>query len=468
MSENEHIITTQWGTKATSFAALSDEQRRVRMQNCADLMADIKANTGIDVYLSYGCLLGAVRGGKMISHDFDIDLGFHVEGKTKEDIVRECRKLIRYLSETCHRMVVESNGQFKAAKMFADNVYMSIEFFVSWAEKDDFFLYFGIPSAKIAKEMLPFGEVLIEGVAVPAPKNPEVMVEAIYGSDWRIPNPNFRHDNIDWEPFQGFSVNKNKPYWDSYYSNKADNDVWAEFPSQFGAFCASEIKAGSRILDFGCGNGRDSTFFSQIGHDVLACDYSKVAIDLVKAKGETKGLTLDAEILNIYETSSVHRMIMNHSGEFDVIYSRFAMHAITAEGQDWFLRMAEKLLKEDGQILLEFRNSADEHKNDGTVLSDNERLDGHYRRFINKNAFLENVVQILLKFRNSVDEHKNDGTVLSDNERLDGHYRRFINKNAFLENVVQVGLSVKYVAEGQGFAKFKDEDPNVTRIILTR
>ena len=424
MPDNEHIITTQWGSKATTFAALNDEQRRVRMQNCADFMTDIKANTGIDVYLSYGCLLGAVRGGKMISHDFDIDLGFHVEGETKEDIVSECRRLIRYLSKTCHRVVVESNGQFKAAKMFADNVYMSIEFFVSWATKDDFFLYFGIPGAKIVKETLPFSEIVIEGVTVPAPKNPEAMVEALYGSDWRIPNPNFRYENIDWGPFQGFSVNDNKPYWDSYYADKADNDVWAEFPSQFAAFCASEIQAGSRILEFGCGNGRDSTFFSQIGHDVLACDYSKAGIDLVKAKAETKGLTLKAEILNIYETSNVEKMIMNHVGEFDVIYSRFTMHAITAEGQDRFLRMAKKLIKDDGQILLEFRNSEDERKNDGTVLS--------------------------------------------DDERVDGHYRRFIENNAFLENVVQVGLCVKYVAEGQGFAKFKDEDPNVTRVILTR
>lgn len=424
MSDDDHMITTQWGSKARSFAALSDEQRRVRMQNCADLMADIKANTGIDVYLSYGCLLGAVRNGKMISHDFDIDLGFHVEGETKEDVVKECRRLICYLAQTCHRVVVETNGQFKAAKMFADNVYMSIEFFVSWAKKDDFFLYFGIPGAKIVKDILPFGQIEIEGVTIPAPKNPEAMVEALYGANWKTPDPNFKYDNVDWGPFQGFSVRKNMSYWDSYYAAKGENDVWAEFPSQFGAFCASEIEATSRILDFGCGNGRDSTFFSQIGHDVLACDYSKAAIDLVNAKAKTESLTMEAEILNVYETSSVEKMTMKHSCEFDVIYSRFAMHAITADGQDRFLRMAKELIKEGGQILLEFRNSNDVRMNEGTILS--------------------------------------------QNERSDGHYRRFINKDKFLENVAQIGLTVIYVAEGIGFAKLKDEDPNVTRIILTR
>jgi len=422
MPNEDHIIRTQWGSKATSFAALSDEERHVRLQHCAAWMAAIKRDTGIDIYLSYGCLLGAVRSRKLISHDFDIDLGFHVAGQTREDIVSECRKLIRYLTHNSHRVYVESNGQFKAAKMFPGKIYMTIEFFVSWTHDEDFFLYFGIPGAKIAKDVLPLSDIEIEGVKLPAPHNPEAMVEAIYGPDWKIPNPDFKYENIDWTPFQGFSVNKNKTHWEDYYSKKKQNDVWTEYPSQFGAFCASEIKPKSRLLDFGCGNGRDSLFLSQIGHDVLACDYSKSAVDLVRTKGEAKELSIQSSVLNIYDTSSVQTMIKNHLEAFDVIYSRFVMHAITLEGQDRFLRLAKKVLKADGKIFLEFRNSNDERANSGTILS--------------------------------------------DDERSDGHYRRFIKTSEFLDNAAELGWSVEYLAEGTGFAKFKNEDPNVTRIIL--
>lgn len=422
MPDDEHIITTQWGSKARSFAALSEDQRRVRMQNCADLMDDIKQNTGIDVYLSYGCLLGAVRSGKMISHDFDIDLGFHVEASTKKDVVKECRRLLRYLSKTCHRVIVESNGQFKAAKMFADNIYMTIEFFVSWAVEDEFFLYFGIPGAPIAGDMLPFGRIEIEGVSLPAPNNPELMVEAIYGPNWRTPDPNFKYDNIDWGPFQGFSVRTNLIYWDDYYSAQIQNNVWAEYPSQFAAFCASEIDSGSKMLEFGCGNGRDSLFLSQIGHDVLACDYSQTAVDFVKAKSKKEELTLKFEVFNIYNVANVQKFENSYPAEFDVIYSRFVMHAITLEGQDRFLRMAKLLLKPEGKVLLEFRNSNDERKEKRSIIS---------------------------------------WSKLSD-----GHYRRFIKTDEFINNVMEAGLSVTYVAEGTGFAKFKNEDPDVTRLIL--
>ena len=147
-------------------------------------------------------------------------------------------------------------------------------------------------------------------------------------------------------------------------------------------------------------------------------------MDIVKAKGKKKDLLIEAEVLNIYDTSSVQSMIKNYPDRFDIIYSRFVMHAITQEGQDRFLRLAKKILKAKGKIYLEFRNSNDERSKSGTVLS--------------------------------------------DDERSDGHYRRFIKNSEFLDNATELGWAVEYMAEGTGFAKFKDEDPNVTRIILKR
>jgi SAM-dependent methyltransferase len=420
---DSHIITTQWGTQAKTFAAMPSEVRTQQMQYCAEIMADIKANTGIDVYLSYGCLLGAQRNGKMISHDFDIDLAFHVNATTKEDVVTECRRLIRYLEGVSHRVILETNGHFKIGKWYKTGIYMTIEFFVSWNVEDEFFLYFGVPGAPIAEDIMPLSTIEIEGVSMPAPNNPPALLAAIYGPDWATPNPGFKYDNIDWSPFQGFSVSNNQSYWDGYYAEKKLNDVWAEYPSQFAAFCASEIKAKSKIMDFGCGNGRDSLFLAQIGHDVLACDYSQQAVDLVKAKADVLGLSVEAEILNIYDVSHVQKIEQNKVEIFDVIYSRFVMHAITRDGQNRFLRMAKKALTPDGKILLEFRNSEDVRKEIGDTIS--------------------------------------------EDERSDGHYRRFIDTDSFLDDVKQLGLDIAYLAHGTGFAKFRSEDPNVTRVILT-
>jgi len=46
-----------------------------------------------------------------------------------------------------------------------------------------------------------------------------------------------------------------------------------------------EILPGKRVLDLGCGPGRDALFFQQKGLLPIGIDYSKVMIDLCKEKG---------------------------------------------------------------------------------------------------------------------------------------------------------------------------------------
>ena len=46
-------------------------------------------------------------------------------------------------------------------------------------------------------------------------------------------------------------------YWEKYYQ---DNKLPFE-PSDFSKYVVSKINKNSRLIDLGCGNGRDSLFF---------------------------------------------------------------------------------------------------------------------------------------------------------------------------------------------------------------
>ena len=417
-------ITTQWGTQVTPFRALDPETRRMQIR-CADsFMREVSAATGLDVYLAYGCLLGAVRDGKVIGHDFDIDVAFHIPSDDMEEVLAGCRKFVRQLTGISRRVIVETNGQIKAQKWFPEHKFcLTLDLFVSWGTGDNYYLYFAVPGAPIGESIFPLGEAEIEGVRMPAPREPEALLAATYGEDWRIPNPDFRYE-IDWTPFYDFTVRQNRAHWNEYYAGKTANSVWAEFPSQFAAFVASDIEGGSRILDFGCGNGRDSLFLASIGHDVVAADYAGPAVELVREKAEARALELEATELNIYDVAHVQKAEDTRAGSFDVIYSRFVMHAINEDGQDRFLRMAKTLLKPGGRIYVEFRNDRDARAQVG-----------HY---------------------------------ISDNERSDGHYRRFIDPPAFQIEAEKLGYVTEYQAHGKGYAKFRDEDPDVSRMVLRK
>ena len=67
--------------------------------------------------------------------------------------------------------------------------------------------------------------------------------------------------------------------WNRVYSD--DSSFFGDDPSNFGLNCYEEFKKHGikKILELGCGQGRDTIFFASNGIDVIAIDSSKVAID---------------------------------------------------------------------------------------------------------------------------------------------------------------------------------------------
>ena len=80
--------------------------------------------------------------------------------------------------------------------------------------------------------------------------------------------------------------------WDKVYSN--DSAFFGEEPSDFAQKCYGDFKRYDvkRLLELGCGQGRDSIFFASNGLDVYAVDSSKVAIENINQKIRGKNISL--------------------------------------------------------------------------------------------------------------------------------------------------------------------------------
>ena len=68
---------------------------------------------------------------------------------------------------------------------------------------------------------------------------------------------------------------------------------------------------------------------------------------------------------------------------------------------------------------------------------------------------------LYMEYRCSLDAHlaKEHGT---------GHYRRYVDTRKLVDLLKSLNFSIKYEMTGQGMAKFKAEDPFVSRIICER
>ena len=102
-------------------------------------------------------------------------------------------------------------------------------------------------------------------------------------------------------------------YWKDFYKTYKNKN-----PSNFAIFINNYFKDNMKLLDAGCGNGRDSMY--------LSSKYQVVGID--------KSAKLD-DIKNCQFILS--DFISYDKKNFDIIYSRFTFHSITDEDHQKFL-----------------------------------------------------------------------------------------------------------------------------------
>lgn len=159
-------------------------------------------------------------------------------------------------------------------------------------------------------------------------------------------------------------------FWDSYYGSSTG----AQKPSSFALAAADFIPPGADVLEVGCGDGRDAVHLSSLGHSVVGLDASAAAVELCRRAHAGSAATFVQGVV------SDHAEAWQQS--FDVLYSRFVIHAMTEQEELALWRDARRVLRPGGQLMVECRSINDPLAREGEVLSPTERIAGHYRRFI--------------------------------------------------------------------------------------
>jgi len=195
-----------------------------------------------------------------------------------------------------------------------------------------------------------------------------------------------------------------KEYWDNFYQkNDAPNE-----PSGFAKDSIAEFPSDSRILELGCGNGRDSLFFAQNGFKVFACDQSDQSIAKLKSQHPLNPTFFVEDIINFGK--KLH--------DINIIYCRFVLHAISEDDLDKLLTWVYDFLPEEGLFISESRSDK----------SSLEETGKHFKP----------------------------------------HFRRLLNKNDISDNLVDKGFLIKSLVEADNLANYKDENPFVIRLVVKK
>lgn len=196
-------------------------------------------------------------------------------------------------------------------------------------------------------------------------------------------------------------------YWNTYYNKKIrfKESSFARFVLKY--IGKSKMK---KIIDIGCGNGRDSIYFSKKGHLVTGIDISETAIT-------------NNSILKNKNLSFLKFDIENDttSKKFDIIYSRFFIHALSENGEKKLIQLINKIKKKNSYVFLEFRNSKDDIFNKIKIKEHNKFVNfnkGHFRRIIDTKIFIQNFIKKTKSKNIYSKSSKNLSIVKDDNPHL--------------------------------------------------
>lgn len=340
-----------------TFETRSSEHVAPLIDAVGEVLGALK-EAGVDAFLAYGTLLGAVREGRLIGHDSDADLGYVSEHSHPVDVMRESFRLQARLSEMGYPTFRYSGAAFKVSVVEGDGALRGLDVFGGFMMDGHLYLMGEIRVPFRRDWVFPLGTATLEGREFPVPANTDRFLAATYGDSWRQPDPAFKFETPPttyrrlngW--FRGIRVNRG--LWDSLY-NKAGEPPGLE-PSGLARWVVEREGVPADFVDLGCGFGVDAWWMATQGARATGLDRSPRAYAALEARAERDGLDLRYRTLNLLEMRSVlsaGALLAARPGP-RVVAARHLVDAIDARARENLWRVASMALRDGGSLYLEF------------------------------------------------------------------------------------------------------------------
>ena len=359
-SKDRALTVTKWGSLAPAFADAGSDDREALVVAVAEVLRTINEGTRLPAFAAYGTLLGAVRSGRLIGHDHDADIAFLSDAQHPADLARDSFALQRFLHRHGWDARRGGNAFLTVHVQLPSGASSHIDVFTAHHLGDMLYLERWVSGPVRRHELLPLGEVVLEGQPLAAPRDPPALLAATYGPGWATPDPSFsfsvpiavrRH-------FGGWmgSFALGRARWSKYHS-EGRVDVADVGPSDFARWASDRLVTGAAVCDLGCGAGTDSLWYARAGHRVLGVDQTGAA-RAAAAHAVHNALPAKFVTCSLYDLrrslAIAGTFVADHPGP-RFVTARLLLDALTPSGRRHLWWMCRAMLRDGGALFLEFR-----------------------------------------------------------------------------------------------------------------
>jgi SAM-dependent methyltransferase len=336
------LVVNKWGRLGR---ALGDSDAGVTgrlLDHAEEVAAVLERELGLEPFVTGGTLLGAVREGRLLGHDDDVDLGYLSAHTDPLDVAREGYEVGRILRRAGFSVLRHSPGH---VQMHFDHDGASdhyVDVFAGFLREGHWHQLFCIRHPARRADLLPRSTVHVEGRPMPAPADVALALEANYGPHWRTPDPAFRFDTP-------MSTRRRLEQW--FPGVHADREDWAlpdppDGPSPRARRLAA--RADTPALDLGCGTGADTAHLAERLGRAVGLDWSEPAVG--RARRTVAGLDADIRLVNLRDLRAVvtagARLAAEEHG-WAVLVGRL-LERLDAPARDHVLRLLAMVLRRGG------------------------------------------------------------------------------------------------------------------------
>ncbi len=355
------LMVNKWGGVGRALADYDAGMVGRLLDNLDAVRAVLAECPGLEVYLTGGTLLGPYRDGRVMPHDDDADLAYLSPYSHPVDVIRENLRLGRLLTARGFTVVRLSAGHLQLDFEHEGRRDGYVDVFTGWID-DDGWWHQVFPVRRRARrdQLVPVGTIDVEGRREPVCRDPELMLEAVYGPGWAKPDPAFRFELPRSTSDRMFG-------WLS--DQNMDREAWAEHhrtaavtapppggaPSAYARWVADRLPAGGPVLDLGAGRGDDALWFAARGHRVEAVDYDATAVSGAARVAGERGLDARFRVLNLADLRRVLALGAEVAarGEAVTVYGRGLLGSLVDVVRPELWRLLAMVLRRGGRAHLD-------------------------------------------------------------------------------------------------------------------